>query len=620
MRLGRWMFFFRGIVLLSLFATVRNPLSGASDSPAQWLLPSSAHIMGVGGVLWKTDLILSNYGASEAQIFLKFLGNNQDGRTGREEMIVLSAGQTVTVEDVLGSLFKFAETFGAIRITSSSLSLQVQGQTYTAGGTGGYGQSMPAVPVQDWIPQGVSRSICAVSENQDFRTNLILANPSETPATIEVVLLNGAGQQLGKKVYPLPPLGMTQINHVVPELGYMDAIADARLQLRTTAPESLFTAFATLIDNQTHDPRTLWPSTPASWLLPSSARIPGTGSSFWTTDLTVTNTGTSTASFMLRFLSHDADGRQGSVKPLQLEAGQSATYRDCLSTLFGVSLGYGAILLQAAEARLSLQAQTWTPSGGGRMGQSLPAAGSADLVAGNARQWIVAIREDSAFRTNLVLANPTPAELKVEALLVDGTGEILGSKSYLLPPLGMRQIDRCVRDFGISGEVRGARIGLTTSTPEGMFAAYAVAIDNRTNDPRTLLPRAEAESPGQTLLALVNGTLIDGTGAEPVPDAALLIRDARIAAAGRRSQIRIPAHARVLDLGGGTILPGFFNAHVHGTRDESSLRAWVQAGVTTVPWGTWPVLPPPAAKSRWEPISTGRLSLSNPACLSGKSN
>ena len=87
---------------------------------------------------------------------------------------------------------------------------------------------------------------------------------------------------------------------------------------------------------------------------------------------------------------------------------------------------------------------------------------------------------------------------------------------------------------------------------------------------------------GLSSLALVNGTLIDGTGAEPVRDAALVIRAGRIAAVGSRTSITIPADATVIDVQGGTILPGFINAHVHNAFKASNLETWANAGVTTV--------------------------------------
>lgn len=83
-------------------------------------------------------------------------------------------------------------------------------------------------------------------------------------------------------------------------------------------------------------------------------------------------------------------------------------------------------------------------------------------------------------------------------------------------------------------------------------------------------------------LALVGGTLIDGTSADPLPGAVVTIRDGRIAAVGASAQVRIPKTAQVIDVGGATILPGFINAHVHAAYDEDTLKAWAQGGVTTV--------------------------------------
>lgn len=56
----------------------------------------------------------------------------------------------------------------------------------------------------------------------------------------------------------------------------------------------------------------------------------------------------------------------------------------------------------------------------------------------------------------------------------------------------------------------------------------------------------------------------------------------RIATVGRRSIAGTPDGATLIDVGGGTILPGFINAHVHDAFSASNLRAWARAGVTTV--------------------------------------
>ncbi len=86
----------------------------------------------------------------------------------------------------------------------------------------------------------------------------------------------------------------------------------------------------------------------------------------------------------------------------------------------------------------------------------------------------------------------------------------------------------------------------------------------------------------QPTLALVNARLIDGTGTAPLPDAVVLIGDGKIAAVGSREKVPVPAGVQTIDLGGRTVLPGFFNAHVHGAINEDRLAKWAKNGVTTV--------------------------------------
>jgi imidazolonepropionase-like amidohydrolase len=89
-------------------------------------------------------------------------------------------------------------------------------------------------------------------------------------------------------------------------------------------------------------------------------------------------------------------------------------------------------------------------------------------------------------------------------------------------------------------------------------------------------------SPTSDPLVLINATLIDGTGAEPVADAVLVLRGGEIQSLGRGGHVPIPQDAEVLDVEGATILPGFINAHVHDAYSSHNLEAWAWAGVTTV--------------------------------------
>ena len=52
-------------------------------------------------------------------------------------------------------------------------------------------------------------------------------------------------------------------------------------------------------------------------------------------------------------------------------------------------------------------------------------------------------------------------------------------------------------------------------------------------------------------------------GDEVIEDADIVIRDNRIEAVGRRGSVEVPADARVIDVPGRTIVPGFVDAHAH---------------------------------------------------------
>jgi imidazolonepropionase-like amidohydrolase len=104
-----------------------------------------------------------------------------------------------------------------------------------------------------------------------------------------------------------------------------------------------------------------------------------------------------------------------------------------------------------------------------------------------------------------------------------------------------------------------------------------------------------APPPAAPVTAYVGARLIDGTGREPVEDAALVVQGGRILGVGERSGVAIPQGAAVVDLSGRTVIPGLINAHGHvgdtrgleaGHYSEENvleqLRLNARYGVTTV--------------------------------------
>src|SRR5688500_2455629 len=89
-------------------------------------------------------------------------------------------------------------------------------------------------------------------------------------------------------------------------------------------------------------------------------------------------------------------------------------------------------------------------------------------------------------------------------------------------------------------------------------------------------------------IALTNVTLIDGTGEAPKPGMTIVVEGRRSAALHPTGSRPTPPGARVVDLAGMYVAPGFIDAHVHlatfdrGSLHPALLRHQLMGGVTTV--------------------------------------
>lgn len=95
-----------------------------------------------------------------------------------------------------------------------------------------------------------------------------------------------------------------------------------------------------------------------------------------------------------------------------------------------------------------------------------------------------------------------------------------------------------------------------------------------------------AQSAPQPVTVLRAARMIDGTGAAPIAPAMIRIEGDRIVEVG--TSVRVPAGARVADLGDATLLPGLIDLHTHLTGDERV--HWEDALVKSTPprdalWG-----------------------------------
>lgn len=223
-----------------------------------------------------------------------------------------------------------------------------------------------------------------------------------------------------------------------------------------------------------------------TWLLPSSARASGQNA-FWTTDLVVMNTGVQAGSVNVKFLGHSGNGSSG--PEVNREVGSNATlvFPDVLSSLFGRVSDWGPILIRSTVNTLAVQGQTWTASPtGGTYGQSVPALAASEAV-GATPKGLAGLRQDSRFRTNIVLANMRESDASVTLRVLSLDGTTLTNQTFTVGPLGFLQLN-LANNLGITNLSEGSAL-VSCSTPGCLVAAYASVIDAVTADPRTILAR-----------------------------------------------------------------------------------------------------------------------------------
>jgi enamidase len=121
------------------------------------------------------------------------------------------------------------------------------------------------------------------------------------------------------------------------------------------------------------------------------------------------------------------------------------------------------------------------------------------------------------------------------------------------------------------------------SRPGGLWlAAFAIGL---------FLPSGMAAAQAQSVTAITGVRLIDGTGAAPLENATIVMRDGLIVAIGRATSVAVPEGAERIDGSGRTAIPGLIDAHVHlgatvvaclGEFAPAMLQQFLSHGVTTV--------------------------------------
>jgi len=231
-------------------------MTTANISAQTLVLPAAANAVGANQTNWRTDLQIKAPETQTATFTIELLESGQNNTDPGTIEGVISAGESLRFDNVLETEFGFVGT-SALRVTATEGRILATSRTYNDDPTGTYGQTVPAVAVEDGFGYGSEATLILLSRSPDpsagFRTNIGFVNLVGTQTRMEIDLFAADGTELGTVTRNLKPFDYRQVNDVFHAAG-ADDVPDGYAVVRTTSENGRFIAYASVVDNGSGDP------------------------------------------------------------------------------------------------------------------------------------------------------------------------------------------------------------------------------------------------------------------------------------------------------------------------------------------------------------------------------
>lgn len=457
-------------------------LAGATTTAAgEWWIPASAHGPGADGSVWRTDLVLANFGDGGVEVTISLMPQGTDnGVPTLVESVMVAAGATIEIADVVAALFG-AEGTAAIRIAAPGDHLVATSRTYNLSPHGTFGQSISGVAAAAAIPAGSAGTLIGLSSSEGRRTNLGWVNAEARPVTVTVFLYDAAGDLINAATFDALPYGQTQFN-LFRELG-AGAVASARA---IVTADGALVPYASVVAAGSNDPiyvpalRGLDAAT--DLLYPAVAHVAGSGGTSWGTDAWLLNIGGGYAEIALELWPTGGGAPLTTILGHELAPGEQVALEDLVRSTFGLDGTQGALAVHADQLLLATS-RTYNNAPVGEFGQFIPARSIGEMAGVGERQVLPGAVQSSAFRSNLGLV-AVGGRAEAELTLRGADGGVLATATRSLAA-GEQIQDRVANFFGI-GSFDGATVEVVPgvgSDPAARVVGYLSVVDNLSTDP-----------------------------------------------------------------------------------------------------------------------------------------
>ncbi len=396
-----------------------------------------------------------------------------------------------------------------------------------------FGTEIPAVSFGSGVALGDPELVVVgIDSDARNRSNLILAETSGAPATVQVSV-NGQDGALLKTITKLvPSLGKVQINSA--DLAPSDT-SGGWVGVKVLSGAGHVVPVATVIDNasgsfsavlgqalQTSSaPTSGRPGTlagaPRRYLMPTAVRTTGQFSTSYSTSMSMVNGTNTTANltFTYRYTDLDDGGAVKTVVKTRAIGPRAAFPKtlgsDVVGTFFGITnRSFGSIYIDGDVTRVtgvvsvSTQVDPSDPSKGLKTSQ-VPGVFLDSLSVmplGAEEHRFSGLEKSTQKRSNLVLIEVDGQPASVSVRLHNAAGDDLGAQTFSVGPNEYRQINDIFGTGGVNagdGPFQNAEVSAEVASGTGRVLALATVIDNVSFNPEIFILTPPAPPPDPTI-------------------------------------------------------------------------------------------------------------------------
>ncbi len=449
--------------------------------PDDVTIPVIAHLEGVGGTPWRSDVAITNTDTRVTTLRLEY-------RPAEGELLqanhTFAPMATRLFEDLVDEVFHAGDGRGSLIVVQNGPGSErpaVVSRTYAERPFGNLGSGLSG----DVAPRTGSVAIPGLYADDFYRSNVSVTASTASDVTATFELFRGDDGLVGPT--PVRPVAAGLQNQWSLENLFGEQVVDGEpMTVRVTLDQPGIVN-ASLVDNTSTDTAVFPGKEPAAlWIVPVVAHNPGLEGTFWSSTVSLWNASATANEIELELLPENTDNSGGGIPTPQIILAPFATLslEDVVWTYFGISDGKGALVVKGEEP-ITVTSRVFTDAEeGGTTGHHVRAVHESELASGEV--VLSGVRLSEGFRTNVgVVTGDRAITLEIEIRAADGS--LLDTSTLRVKARSMRQVS--VEALFPDLEVVPVPVASIVVRGDDRFLAYLTVVDGTSQDPIFVMSR-----------------------------------------------------------------------------------------------------------------------------------